>query len=127
MACLWAFTVSATPADRLVESAQALDESVQKGDLGNVLPDLAKLLKTETGVVEKALFYQNLKLSDIVLARFAAEKNKIPMDSLLKGTIDWPKVLDEKKLNLSDAREYLDDMASEVAFIVFEHKHAGKK
>jgi hypothetical protein len=53
--------VAGTPAERLIETAQDLDESVQAVELDKMLPAVAKLLKTETATLEKALFFQKMK------------------------------------------------------------------
>src|SRR5215218_1184304 len=88
-----------SPSERLSETAQSLDDSVQTVELNKILPDIAKLLKTETAVVEKAIFYQSLKLSDVALGKFISEKAKEPLADLLKPATDWNKVLAEKKLS----------------------------
>ena len=126
---LFALTVAfaGTPAERLMETAQNLDESVQSVELSKILPDIAKLLKTETAVVEKAIFYQNMKLSEVVLGTFVSEKSHESLPELLKPSINWTQVLEQKKLNTDDAREYLDSISSEVAFLVFEKKNAKDK
>lgn len=116
--------VAGTPAERLSETAQSLDDSLQSVELNKILPGLAKLLKTETAVVEKAIFYQSLKLSDVALGKFIADKSKESLSELLKPATDWAKVLGEKKLNLDDAQEYLDNLSSEIAFLVFENRNA---
>lgn len=116
-----------TPAERLHETAQSLDDSAPSIELSKILPDVAKLLKTETAVVEKALFYQSLKLSDVALGKFVSEKASEPLRNLLKPSIDWTKVLDDKKLSFDDAREYLDNLSSEVAFLLFENRHTKEK
>ncbi len=110
-----------------METAQNLDESVQSVELSKILPDIAKLLKTETAVVEKAIFYQNMKLSEVVLGTFVSEKSHESLPELLKPSINWTQVLEQKKLNTDDAREYLDSISSEVAFLVFEKKNAKDK
>ena len=116
--------VAGTPAERLTETAQSLDDSVQSVELNKILPAVAKLLKTETAVLEKALFYQNLKLSEVALGKFISEKATQSLPELLKPATDWVKVLEEKKLSLEDATEYLDNFSSEVSFLVFENRNA---
>lgn len=129
VALLFVFTVAfaGTPAERLTEVAQSLDDSVQNVELNKLLPDIAKLLNTETAMVEKALFYQHVKLSDVALGKFVAEKAHASFGDLLKPAIDWPTLLTEKKVSLDDAREYLDSFSSEVAFLVFENRNAKNK
>ncbi len=118
-----ALAFAGTPAERLSETAQNLDDSVQNVELNKILPDIAKLLKTETAVVEKAIFYQNVKLSDVALGKFVAERASVALPEILKPATDWSKMLGEKKLSLDEAREYLDNFSSEVAFLVFENRH----
>jgi hypothetical protein len=129
VALLFAVAVAfaGTPVERLTETAQNLDETVQNVELTKILPDVARLLKTETAVVEKAIFYQSLKLSDVALGKFVSEKANQSLPELLKPETDWAKVLSEKKLSMDDAREYLDNLSSEVAFLVFENKNANAK
>jgi hypothetical protein len=115
-----------SPAERLIETALTLDESVQTAELTKILPEVAKLLKTETAVVEKAIYYQNLKLSDVALGKFVSDKSHQSLPELLKPATDWNKILGDKKLDVDDAREYLDNLSSEVAFLVFENRHKDK-
>ena len=116
-----------TPVERLNETAQNLDESVQNVELSKILPQVAKLLKTETAVVEKAIFYQSLKLSDVALGKYFSDKVGQPLGDVLKPATDWAKLLNDKKLNIDEAREFLDNLSSEVAFLVFENRNAKEK
>jgi hypothetical protein len=61
------------------------------------------------------------------MAQVEAESSKNPIAGLLKPGSDWVKILNEGQLNLGDAREYLDNFSSEVAFLVFENRHTKDK
>lgn len=118
-----------TNSSKLTQTAKVLDDTLKTSHLKKVTPDLGRVLKMDTQAVEKALLDQKLKFSDLALAKFLSDKINQPVESLLAlGQItDWDASLKNANISEKEAIEHLDNLQSEVAFLMLDFRDKKKR
>ncbi len=111
------------------ESARALDEEVKKLDLKKNIPSLAALLKLDTGLVETNLLQKKTNFSALAIAKLVADKAGLTVPEVLDDATkpDWPETVQNAGISLAEARDYLDNLQSEVALMRLDQRLKRKK
>lgn len=126
--CGFVFASSVQADEKVLASAQQLDNCVQKVEPASIVGDLAELLKVDASVVSDALVEKNFKCSDLVFAQAVAMKTGTPLAQLVEaGSKDWLACLQEAKVNLKALVQQLDDLYTEMAFRAMDKPHAKAK
>lgn len=118
-----------TNSSKLTQTAKVLDDTLKPSHLKKVTPDLGRVLKMDTQAVEKALLDQKLKFSDLALAKFLSDKINQPVKNLLAlGQItDWDASLKNANISEKEAIEHLDNLQSEIAFLMLDFRDKKKR
>lgn len=104
--------------------------NVEPFDLQAALPGIAKLLHLDTMEFTNALAMTNTvtgkscSLSDVALARMVARQTGTSFQQVMRKTpgCNWPAVLQQHRVALSDAVDYLDQLYMEIAFLKFDQR-----
>jgi hypothetical protein len=120
-------TQSMAGVPKLVSAIENIDSALERAEIAKVLPRLAQLVEIAESDLIKVL--QKQKFSSVALARFVAEKTKISPIKLLEENPEpvWPQILENYKLQIADAEEFLEKTHTEVAFIMLDYKGKRKK
>lgn len=125
----FAFPFLGQTSERFRETAKTIDQLIVKADFGSILPHLAAVLKMETPDLKKAMVDDRRKLSSLALAKLLEEKTNKPALSFFPDGAepDWAALLKEGNVSDKEADEYLDNIYSEVAFLMLDHRSKKKR
>lgn len=127
--CCHAVSAATPTVSKVKESAKILDDTLRLEHLKKVTGDLGRVLKIDTAVVEKALITQKIKLSDLALAKFISEKLNQPIEELLttSASTDWEALLKTANVSSKEILEHMENLHSEVAFLMLDFRDKKKK